>query len=340
MRWPPVSLCVVLGVGIAGVEVLAATSPSRVEEVRFPSPALGRESPALVYLPAGYDEAEASRPVLYLLHGRGDDLRAWLEVRDILDGMIAAGRIPPVIAVLPDAPSSRRAGFYLDSQFSGAGDLPAGERIETALARDLPAFMDRNYRTLVGREGRIVGGYSMGGFGAVRFVFAHADRFAAAIVLSPALYLDLPAEDSSMRSFGAFGRGLERFDVAAYRDLSRPWRHRTADSPPVRIFLAVGDDEPVRDEQGHSLTSDTADLHRHLRGVPGVASELRILDGGHDWKVWREAFSAGLLWLLRPSTEIAAGRTSALAGPRGPAELGPSGARPSEGPDRSLRPAR
>ncbi len=303
MRWLAASL---LLAGLAADPAAGAEDPpavGRLEEIAFPSPALGRESPALVYLPATYAQTADALPVIYLLHGRGDNLRAWLEARKLLDDLIASGAIPPVIAVFPDAASSRRAGFYVDSQFAGAGELPAGEAVETALARDLPDYIDRNYRTLAGREGRIVAGYSMGGFGALRFAFAHADRFAAAIALSPALYLDLPAEDSSMRTFGAFGRGAERFDAATYLDLSRPWRHRTAASPPVRIFLAVGDDEPVRDAQGNSLTSDAADLHRHLRGMPGVELQLRILDGGHAWKVWREGFRAGLLWLLGSGPE-------------------------------------
>lgn len=300
MRSPRLSLFVAAGLGLAAAVAEAALSTSRVEEIKFPSPALGRESAALVYLPAGYAEAAQPLPVIYLLHGRGDDLRSWLAARAVLDELIAAGRIPPVLAVLPDAPSSRRAGFYIDSQFGGSAELPAGEAVETALARDLPAFIDRTFRTVAGREGRIVGGYSMGGFGAVRFAFAHADQFATAIVLSPALYLELPPEASSMRVFGAFGRGEQTFDEAIYRRLSRPWLAGTATTFPLRIFLAVGDDETVRDADQRSLTSDAAELHRHLRGITGVEVQLRILDGGHEWRVWLAGFRAGVIWLLGP----------------------------------------
>ncbi len=276
----------------------AGFAPGQVEEIRFPSPSLGREAAALIYLPAGYAARAERLPVVYLLHGRGDNLRAWLEVKDELDDLIASRAIPPVIAVLPDAPSSKRAGFYIDSRFRGSADLAPGEAVESAFTQDLPAFVERHYRTIPGREGRIVAGYSMGGFGAARFAFAHADRFSAAIVLSPALYLDLPAEDSSMRTFGAFGNGAVAFDPTVYRQLSRPWQGRTVDSPPLRIFLAVGDDEPVRDRDQRSLTSDAADLHREWRAVPGLALQLRVLDGGHDWRVWRAGFRQGLIWLL------------------------------------------
>lgn len=276
-----------------------AAASSRMEETRIPSPALGHDLPALIYLPADYDQITGRLPVIYLLHGRGDDMRAWLAAKAVLDDLISAGRIPPLIAVLPDAAMSRRASFYIDSRFSGADNLPAGQSVETALTQDLVAYIDRHYRTRADRAGRMVAGYSMGGFGAVRFAFAHAEKFSAAIVLSPALYLGLPAEDSSMRAFGAFGAGAEKFDSEIYRALSQPWRLRDASAQPIRLFLAVGDDEVVRDNEQHSLTSDAAELHRVLRGVPGLEIQFRVTDGGHEWRVWREGFRAGLLWLLR-----------------------------------------
>src|SRR2546430_13123658 len=51
-------------------------------------------------------------PVIYLLHGRGDSLEGWRTIAPDLDRLIAAREIPPVIAVLPDAPSNQRAGYY------------------------------------------------------------------------------------------------------------------------------------------------------------------------------------------------------------------------------------
>jgi enterochelin esterase-like enzyme len=295
---PKLRELIVAGALLAVAVATSAAGGSRVEEIRFFSDALGHEAPALVYLPAGYEVGEGRFPVLYLLHGRGDDMRAWLAAKDVLDELIATGRIPPVIAVLPDAPMSRRAGFYIDSRFAGADGLPAGQAAETAIARDLVDHVDRHFRTRADRAGRIVAGYSMGGFGAVRLVFAHPERFSAAIVLSPALYLGLPAEDSSMRAFGAFGLGNEKFDPATYLALSRAWEFRNVGAHALRVFLVVGDDEPARNEQQHSLTSDAAELHRVLRGVAGLEIQFRVLDGGHGWKVWRPGFEAGLLWLF------------------------------------------
>ncbi len=290
------------GTLLLAVLVLRGGEPSAqgtLNEGSCASGALGRGIEYLVYLPAGYDAAAArTYPTLYLLHGRGDTMQAWRQVTPLLDAMIAEGKIPPLIAIMPDAPSSRRAGYYVNSQFTGADDLPPGEAVETALTRDLVTHIDRTFRTKADRAERVVAGYSMGGYGAARFAFAHPETFATAIVLSPALYEPLPPTDSSARAFGAFGRGPLRFDETIYRRLAEPWCARNASLPALRIFIAVGDDEPVRDAAGESLTTDAVRFHQRCRQQPNVTTQLRIFDGGHEWTVWRAGLAAGLLWSL------------------------------------------
>src|SRR5437016_5662486 len=92
-------------------ETTEGTNAGRITPASFRSAALGEELAYFVYLPAGYAASNAARfPVLYLLHGRGDSREAWRTIQPDLDRMIAAGQIPPVIAVMPDAPSNQRAG--------------------------------------------------------------------------------------------------------------------------------------------------------------------------------------------------------------------------------------
>ena len=62
-----------------------------------------------VYLPADYQSSERSYPVVYLLHGYGDDNTGWLqfgEINRLADKAISEGTIPPMIIVMPDADSS------------------------------------------------------------------------------------------------------------------------------------------------------------------------------------------------------------------------------------------
>ena len=123
--------------------------------------------------------------MLYLLHGRGDSKSAWVQMQGTLDELIANGDIPPTIAIMPDAPWSSRASYYVDSAYRGADP---GRPVETAFTQDLIAHVDSTYRTVASRNGRGVAGYSMGGYGAIRYSLAHPDLFGAAIVLSPAVY--------------------------------------------------------------------------------------------------------------------------------------------------------
>src|SRR5690606_8041575 len=168
---------------------------------------------------------------------------AWLNGVNVLDTLIASGEIAPIIAIMPDVPSSDRASYYIDSAYTG-DDFPA-EPVETAFMNDLIPHVDTTYRTIDTRDGRAVGGYSMGGAGAVRYSLAHPDVFGAAIVLSPAVYVPLPPVDSSTRLFGAFGVGETLFDDAQYTQLNYPALFESFVAAALRLpmFIAVGDDE-------------------------------------------------------------------------------------------------
>nr|WP_055502697.1 alpha/beta hydrolase-fold protein [Nonomuraea pusilla] len=261
-----------------------------------PSPALGEAIAYTVYLPYGYASGTGRHPVLYLLHGRGDTMNAWTRVKDSLDRMIQTKQIPPVIAVMPDAPWSDRGSWYTDSRYTGS-DLP-GRPVETALTRDLVRHVDATYRTAPIREARLVGGYSMGGAGALRFALAHQDLFGAAAVLSPAVYTPLPPSDSSSRDYGAFGEGGQKFSDDVYRALNYPALLPALDPDlPVRLFVAVGDDEyanPDPADARHDLDFESAALYNAARRSPAVTAQLRVLDGGHDWSVWTPAFEQAM----------------------------------------------
>lgn len=270
--------------------------------VSFHAPALGRELNYLLALPADYETAKDRRyPMLYLLHGRGDNMQAWTRIVPDLRRLAAEGRIPPVIAIMPDAESSRRAGYYIDSKFTGSlvPPLPAGEAMETALTRDLIAHVDATYRTQAGRTGRIVAGYSMGGYGALRFSLAHPELFAAAIVLSPAVYVPLPPRDSSTREFGAFGKDTELFDDGIYAALNYPEviPDFTRHGLPLVMFIAVGDDEHANAdpaEARHDLDYEAHTLYNRVRREPLIKAQLRVVDGRHNWAVWQPMFLTGL----------------------------------------------
>ncbi len=289
---------------VAGWGMVAA--PSRADDAvegsiittRMPAASAGVAVDYNVYLPAGYDAAQERYPSLYLFHGRGDTMAAWPRVKSTLDEMISDGQIPPVVVIMPNAPWSEGGSYYVDSDFDGGAGLPAGERVETAMTKDLVTHVDATYRTVASRDARAAGGYSMGGYGALRYTLAHQDLYAAGIILSPAVYIPTPPLDSSAREFGAFGSGTTVFDESVYEQKNYPALLPSLDpTTPTHLFIAVGDDEwmnPDPADADHDLDFEAARLYNTVRRSPAITAELRILNGGHDWDVWGPAFREGV----------------------------------------------
>ena len=214
--------------------------------------------------------------------------------------MIADGAIPPTIAIMPDAPWSSRASYYVDSQYKGSD-----RKAPNPAARSRPAFTtgpDPARRLDVphdspSRDGRVIGGYSMGGYGAIRYSLAHPDLFAASIVLSPAVYSRsrraTRARASSARSARDGRSSPTRSTKLNYpAELPRFARQGLQS----HMFIAVGDDEYQNPNRGLRRTTSTSSrrmLYKSVEREPNLTSELRVMNGGHDWEVWGPAFEEG-----------------------------------------------
>lgn len=292
-----------------GSSQTTAAPAGTLTSASFHSSTLGENVAYNLYLPAGYSDSGARRyPVLYLLHGRGDTMAAWTQMKGTLDQLIADGSIPATIAVMPDAPWSQRASYYVDSSYSGADP---GRPVETAFTQDLIQHVDTTYRTIASRDGRVVGGYSMGGYGAIRYSIAHPDLFAASIVLSPAVYFPQPPSDSSTREFGEFGQGQALFVPAIYANLNYPteFQRFAATGLKSHMFIAVGDDEYQNPgSYTHDLDFEAHVLYKQALRVPNMSAELRVLNGGHDWTVWGPGFEEGAKYafqfVAKPQAQI------------------------------------
>lgn len=279
-----------------------APSASSITEFSFASPVLGGTRYYKVYLPAGYQSSGLRYPVIYLLHGRGDSLSAWDRNKTLLDELIAGGKMPAMIAVMPDSPSSDRGGYWVDSAYT-KDSLP-GAKVETGVIAELLPHVDANFRTIQHRNARALAGYSMGGYGALRYALVYPELFCAAIVLSPAVYTPLPPAGSSTREFGAFGSVNTLFVDEIYRAKNYPalLAGFAAKNLPLRMFIAAGDDEyknPDPAEAGNDIDLEAHLLFNRVSRVTGISAELRILDGDHDWAVWQPALREGLAFVAR-----------------------------------------
>jgi enterochelin esterase-like enzyme len=144
---------------------LACSLPAAASIVitrEFDSAALQRKWSYAVYLPDGYETSNLKYPVLYLLHGHGQDLYAWVNyghIQPTADELIAHGEIPPAIIVMPDAGMT----WFVDRK----------EKMETAVIQDLVGDVQHTFRVIDDRKGRVIAGLSMGGYGALRFVLKY-----------------------------------------------------------------------------------------------------------------------------------------------------------------------
>lgn len=270
---------------LAVLWVLATVSASsHVSFEVLESDVLSRPLAYGVYLPPGYATSEQDYPVVYLLHGNGDDETSWFadgRAQAQLDALIASERIPPVIAISPDAGLS----WYVNRR----------EPFETAFISELIPEIDRRYRT-DSERGRVLVGTSMGGYGATRFGLNYPDIFAASALLSPAIYAPLPPERSAARRVNVYGEnanGTGNFDPEVWRALNYPsYLGAFLAQPLEHPFYIVSGDDDIFDAERHALT-----FYSHLKDA-GAPAELRITQGGHDWRLWRVVFPAALEYVL------------------------------------------
>jgi enterochelin esterase-like enzyme len=160
---------------LLSVVFTASAQKSQVSETKkLKSDILKMERNYAVYLPPGYDETDQSYPVLYLLHGSGDDHTGWVQfgqVQHIADKAIAEGKAAPMIIVMPDA----------NTQVKGYFNQPDGSfNYEDFFFRELIPHIEKTYRVRSDRRYRAVSGLSMGGGGTIYYALHHPEVFAVA----------------------------------------------------------------------------------------------------------------------------------------------------------------
>ena len=149
-------------------DAFAKAAAIGVQHKTFESSAFGgRRVGYNIYLPPGYAESDEPLAVIYNLHGAsGNEHHSFEDVKCLHEGIIA-GRWAPMIMVLPNG------GTFTQYRDSYDGAIPAG----TFFVEDLLPHIDREYRTIAGRHGRCVEGYSMGGYGATHLAVKHPELF-------------------------------------------------------------------------------------------------------------------------------------------------------------------
>lgn len=270
---------------ILALAISGCVFAGEIKQEQMYSPHLKRDWKYTVFLPTGYDSVNLPYPVIYLLHGNGDDENAWNGAYKILDSLINCRIVPPVIAVTP----SGKRGWWVDSD----------EAFESAVIKDLIPQIDSCFRTKDSRNDRMIAGYSMGGYGALRYGLAWSDLFCACAIFSPALYNEEPPGGSSARTTGAFGKP---FDIERWRQLNYTAALETymKKGQEVFFFIGAGDDD-WNNEEGmkYNVEMQTVLLYQKLHKELKIPAELRIIDGGHSWDVWNPLFIESVKLMTR-----------------------------------------
>src|SRR5437588_7504852 len=159
---------------ILGLTAVSANAQSRIDCDAMNSKTLKQVVHYCVYLPAGYDtaaKAASSRyPVLYFLHGLGDNEQTLFNSGGwtLLDDLHRHGKMGDFLIVAPEG----RRSFYINSANGSV-------RYSDFFLREFIPHIENRYRVRAGRSNRAISGISMGGYGALRFAFAHPEMISA-----------------------------------------------------------------------------------------------------------------------------------------------------------------
>lgn len=143
----------------------SAAAQADIQTVEFFSQSVGRPTKYNIVLPRSYATSERRYPVLYLLHGFGQNFQAWSR-----QGVGFYAPLFDMIIVMPDAGNS----WYVNWPEDGTAQKQAWE---DHIVGDVIGHVDATYRTLAQREGRAINGLSMGGFGSLAIGLRHPDLF-------------------------------------------------------------------------------------------------------------------------------------------------------------------
>jgi enterochelin esterase-like enzyme len=254
----------------------------------YHSASIGDDRDYFVYTPPNYDpKRKEPYPVLYLLHGLGDDASAWLNVgaaNIILDNLINQGKAKPMIMVntlgygTPNGPTGAM----------GAGMIPA---YAEALVEEVLPQVEKNYHAAKDRNHRAIAGLSMGGAESIYTGFNYMDHFAYIGSFSGAFVMwpranpapPVPAGGPSGPDGAAAGRGRggrgRRPMVDA--DFAKNFPNLTAKSSSQLklLWIACGLDD--------GLNGVNRQFKQWLKSKDVQFTDVEVPGYAHVWPLWR-----------------------------------------------------
>ena len=244
-----------------------------------------------VYLPPDYDSSNRSYPVLYLLHGLGDNQSAWIQFGEVLhttDKAINSGIATSMIIIMPDA-GTGQMGYT--NAMSGKWNY------EDFFFEEFMPHVENLYRIRKDKRYRAISGLSMGGGGSFLYALRRPDLFSSAAPLSASIgpqKIDQMDDHSYLDYWGYSKSNINKSDFEKFKRknnslyLIDQMDQKTLNS--VRWYIDCGDDD--------YLYKNNVLMHIKMR-EKGVKHEFRVRDGDHNWDYWRSALPSVLEFISR-----------------------------------------
>ena len=209
-----------------------------------------------IYIPAGYDSNTTEKyPVLYILHGGGEDERGWSaqgKTGFILDNLIAEKRAKPMLIVMPDGNTN--------TDFAGFGERTL-KLFESELKRCVIPFVEKNYRAETDSKNRALAGLSMGGIQTLYVGMNNTDLFSYLGVFSSGWILPMQSKLADAQ-YDFMQKNIDKIK----NNLKLLW-------------VGIGGKEDIAYNNCQTMRTKLDEMK--------IKYEYDDYPGGHAWPVWR-----------------------------------------------------
>ena len=271
-----------------GFTTLWSQSGKVYDNLSLHSDILNMDRRYAVYLPPDYESSGRNYPVLYLLHGAGDDQTGWVqfgEVLQIADQSIKEGTATPMIVIMPDANTGQRGYFNsIDGKF----------RYEDFFFEELMPHVEQKFRIKRDKRYRAVAGLSMGGGGATGYAQRHPDMYCAVYAMSALMNIPAGSENPTPNKddkMSILTRSVMENSCIKYVEQANDAQKAQLRS--VQWFIDCGDDDFLLDRN--------IEFTQAMRKAQ-IPFQFRVRDGGHTSEYWHSALYTCLPFISRVFT--------------------------------------